>query len=706
MWNLKEELTKRNIIEVFRLLVKYRIRIILFICGILFLTILVVSSLPNQYSSKEIAISEDLQPLDLPADIEMMMSFVGIEIPNPQIDNAFTADIYSEVIKSSAFADSLLLRKVELLEEGVNVTISEYLSDYQKQPWWKTFFVEKKVSSADLRELLTEHLKVNFDEKSGLIYIYATMQDPYVAKQVVTLISEELQNFLHRYHAKKALLAYDFYSKEENKALVRYKNAQSAYSKRVAIPQNVVTQSARNEIEYLQKEMDNAYAAYQYILGRKLGAKSKLQENIMSFAVISPAVIDLTPQIPNSAFILVVFLLELAIIAYLEYAAWHTLYTPVFCLALPYTLVLFLTLAFIPFTDLISFYYPSVLIWIAGLPLFALPSLFFGWSMTKLGCANRPLNVQRWQAPPFYVLLFSIGLGMLFILRLYKMLHSSTEMFGTEEFSNELCERGLWGHLRILGIALMIYIGYFVSRKKWLLLVPLFFVMLPSLLYMVKGWLIIPIITILLLKLYTGTIQLSVKLLFVMFVSAFFLFLIVYMLLPAIGNDQAQTDARMVNQVWNKFVHYLTSGTLGFSYDLELGAADREDFKYLFSPFINIFNLIIGNSNMLNPIPSKFLNTGLDYTNTRTFFGTLYLHCDAIEFVICTLGYSAFSYVIMCYAKIKGDLYSYLVYFFYAGLFALGWFEFYMWHLYIIEVPVFLFLIGFGVNYVRKFQYK
>ena len=77
-------------------------------------------------------------------------------------------------------------------------------------------------------------------------------------------------------------------------------------------------------------------------------------------------------------------LIEAVVLSYLEKKAWHTLYTPLNFLMLPYVVVLLLTLCVAGGSmGFVEFYYPSILLWNIGLLLFALPSLFFGFVAQK-----------------------------------------------------------------------------------------------------------------------------------------------------------------------------------------------------------------------------------------------------------------------------------------------------------------------------------
>ena len=78
----------------------------------------------------------------------------------------------------------------------------------------------------------------------------------------------------------------------------------------------------------------------------------------------------------------------------------------------------------------------------------------------------------------------------------------------------------------------------------------------------------------------------------------------------------------------------------------------------------------------------------------RTFFGTLFIYSDAWQFITYTLCLSTFIYAWKAAALIKRSVYINIILFYYCGLLAMGWFEFYFFHLDAIEIPLITLLYG------------
>lgn len=384
--------------------------------------------------------------------------------------------------------------------------------------------------------------------------------------------------------------------------------------------------------------------------------------------------------------IFITLLIEVAVFTYFEYISWNTIYTPMCCLMLPYTLVLIISIIVSGNSYFVDFYYPSIFVWNIGLIFFAIPSYVLALLKLKKTSIFHT-DIQEKKLPNILIFI-SIILSLVFFLRLRQVLGSSISIFGTDDFAEEFSGHGIWAHLREIVMPLLILAIYHVKKRQWelwILIVSLLFI---QFLYMVKGAVIISIVSGLCLRLYTGKTHLKFTFLAKLFIGGFAIFIITYMVLPLIGSEKGEADMQLFEFVTEHFFHYFTSGTLGFSYDLELGCPDRGDFDIIISPFINIYNIIIGNKEILSPVNPVYHHTGINLTNVRTFFGTLYVYCNFWQFTIYTIIISTITYSIKLIAMYTKSIFLYIILFYYCGLFAMGWFEFYFFHLSIIEIPI------------------
>ena len=378
--------------------------------------------------------------------------------------------------------------------------------------------------------------------------------------------------------------------------------------------------------------------------------------------------------------------MEVSCLTYLEYRAWRTIYTPLCALMLPYVGVLLITIAIPADFGFVRFNYESIYVWILGLPLFALPSYGFATLMRHYDLpVYSTIEDEEGGFSKALLVLGALLAGVL-LLKLYQTFSHGFYLFGTEDFAEEFSGHGVWAHLRGMIIPILILALYYVKRSDFLLWGLIILMLVIQFSYMVKGAIIITVVSALMMKLYTGKIHLSLTLALSVVAGAVLVFYLIYMVIPLLGND-GEANMSLVEFIARHFVHYFTSGTLGWSYDLDQGVPDRNDFSYVVAPFVNIWNAIHGYET-ISPVNPIYWNTGITYTNVRTFFGTLYIYTTPLSFATYTLVASSFIYFWKMLATMTRNIYIYTILFYYTGLMAMGWFEFYMFHLSAIEVPL------------------
>lgn len=388
---------------------------------------------------------------------------------------------------------------------------------------------------------------------------------------------------------------------------------------------------------------------------------------------------------------LVGILLEVAVLFYLERKAWGTLLTPLNILMLPYVAVLLISVAMAGRGGFVEFYYPSILLWNVGLLLFALPSFLLAGYAGKHRYDIRSTAIADDRIPPLFVAI-GIVLVLMMTYRLLSTLRSSTYMIGSDEFAEEFVGFGFWGHLKhFCSVMLMLFIFYLDRQRRWLWLfiIPL---MLVSFINMVKGAIIIPPVVGVMLRIASGKTKVTPRLLLWVALSAVAVFFITFGAAVVIVNDIAMNGG-VAQWIMQRFVHYFSSGTLGLSMDMQLGVPDRGPFTVIWTPFINILNQLTGDGEVLSPVNPTFHFTGISLTNVRTFFGTLFIYSNPLQFALYTVGLSAVCYTLKLLSVRSCNLFVNTFYYYYCALLAMGWFEFYFFHLDVIETPVMIMLL-------------
>lgn len=394
--------------------------------------------------------------------------------------------------------------------------------------------------------------------------------------------------------------------------------------------------------------------------------------------------------------IVVSIVLEIMVLGFLELKTWRTVYTPLNFLMFPYLAVLIITLMLAGSKwGFVEFYYPSILLWNVSLLIFAIPSFILGYICCKsgIGIDQGRMGVSEDTFPRVLVAL-SIILSILFLWHLRGMLGNPSLALGSEEFGEEFSGGGLWGHLRQLTIPLLIMCIYSVSRQRWWLWPIIIVFLAVGLLNQVKSWVIIPVLAAVFMRLYTKKMKLTFRLLFFAIFGAMLVFFSSYALSILVVNDRGVTDSFM-ELVFNGFFHYLTSGTLGWSVDLENNLPDASwgSFENIIAQIVNLIRSLTGTDELVYPVNPLFYNTGITLTNVRTIFGTLYINSNLVEFTLYILFLSTSVYLIKIAMLRYNNMYCYTIYFFYCALLFMGWFDFYFSGLIIYEFPIIVLLL-------------
>ncbi len=387
--------------------------------------------------------------------------------------------------------------------------------------------------------------------------------------------------------------------------------------------------------------------------------------------------------------ILISFLIEVGVLFYLEEKAWNTIYTPLNFLMLPYLLVLLITIL-ISGNWVVDFYYPSILYWNAGLLLFAIPSYALSYVIKKNG---KPIqNSISDEGMPGVIAVITVIMCLAFLYRIRQTMGSSTAAIGSDDFGMDYSGHGLWAHLSKINSALLVLCIYFAGRERRWLWIPVLLLIIFAFLHQVKGWVIIPCLAGLGLRLYSGKTHLTARLLLFILLGGIMVFLISYIMALVIGQN-AVFGTTIIEFIIRHFVHYLTSGTMGFSMDMVAGFPDRGSFQILCSPFINIINVISGSDEIVSPINRLFYYTGINYTNTRSMFGTIAINSNALQFVGITLFISFYSYALKALSVRFNNIYVNVILFYQCALLSMGWFDYYFGQLDSIEVPAMTLMI-------------
>lgn len=374
---------------------------------------------------------------------------------------------------------------------------------------------------------------------------------------------------------------------------------------------------------------------------------------------------------------------------------WGTVYTPLNILMLPFAAIALFSIAFVNMFSFYPFCYDSLLVWEVGLVVFFAPSALIRFLMPKNVDLLCPYVKKDFDLRRFVMILLPI-------LALYgiHILKSAREMkyaaaIGSDDFADKTSTFGPWAHVFVIVIALEIFCFQFINRKRWWLVFGILLCVLYGVIAQVKGWVLIPIFAGIFVNIFSNRLKLNFKKIgYVCLVGFGFFFLSYYLSLVVSQNEQMSGE--VVFFIFKNFTHYLTSGVLGLSMDMGRGILEPYNPDYLYTPFVNIYN-VITNKPVSNSVSPYYLLTtwpGL-LTNIRSFMGTIYIYGGPFWGSLTIFLFSAIGYSIRAFRLIrKSSLLMPLDAWFCAILF-MGWFDYYFALLKPYEVLFFLWLLPY-----------
>ncbi len=340
--NIRREV---DIVEIILLLWSKRKRFIIncFIGGVL--SIIVAFSIPKQYTSTVVLAPEFSSGASLSSGgIGALASMAGLNLGGLSgSEDALYPELYPQIVSSTPFLCELLNLQIEANEGELQTTLYDYLVNHQKEPWWvkilgapgkllshmlgkDTLDVTPPSLDATLlsrRQFLTvksldEKIAVNVDKGNSVITLDVTMQDAKLAAYVVSVVSENLQEYIGQYRSAKARkdLAYteQLYSEVKEK----YYKAQQKYAEYADMHQGVVKMKYQIEQDRLSNEQELAFNVYNQIAQQLEMARAKVAESTPVCVVMQPAVVPIKASSPKKMMmgLLYVFL------AFFGTAAW------------------------------------------------------------------------------------------------------------------------------------------------------------------------------------------------------------------------------------------------------------------------------------------------------------------------------------------------------------------------------------------------
>ncbi len=251
--------------------------------------------------------------------------------------------LYPDLVNSTDFKVSLFNIPVHKKDSTRITSYYDYLMNDQKKPWWtmtisatvkglaslmpakEDTIDEHHVDPFQLTKLQTNIVKslekkvvCDVDNKTLVITISVTDQDPLICATIADSVKARLQDFITEYRTKKARVDLEFNKKLYEEAKARYDEARERYATYADANQDLMYQSDRTKLVNLENDMQLKYNRYNTVAQAVMAAEAKVQEETPSFTTLQSATVPVKKSGPARTKIVLI----IVFLAFLGTSAW------------------------------------------------------------------------------------------------------------------------------------------------------------------------------------------------------------------------------------------------------------------------------------------------------------------------------------------------------------------------------------------------
>lgn len=318
-----EEETSVDFKAIFAAMWKHKLLYVIIVPLFLIIGAIFAKSLPNYYNCQVCLAPELGGGASSAGSLSALASSMGYKVGggNKSDADAITPMLYPDLMNSVDFKTSLFNVKVHRMDSSKVMTYYDYLLYYQKIPWWKKLFSTKdtirheKVTPFMLTKKQTAIAKVinanvvcDVDDKTGVITIDVTDQDPLIAATMADSVKTRLQTFITKYRTNKARNDLENTKKLCIEAKRRYERARQLYGAFSDANQEVILESVRSKQEDLENDMQLQFNNYNALAASLQAAYAKVQAVTPVFTTLQSATVPTQKAGPKSSQIVLVFL--------------------------------------------------------------------------------------------------------------------------------------------------------------------------------------------------------------------------------------------------------------------------------------------------------------------------------------------------------------------------------------------------------------
>lgn len=245
--------------------------------------------------------------------------------------------LYPEMMNSVDFKSSLFMIPVTIEgdkhknEPDRIMTYYDYLENEWKRPWWSGAVIavrdrlidlfsedeEKQIGINPFRltrkqtlitKLIDKNIECDVDEKTLVISIKVTDQNPLICATMADSVKTHLQKFITDYRTGKARVDYEYYQIQCKEANARYDEACRKYVEFADGNRRPLFESTLQHRTKLQNEMEIQRGIYQQLISQLEQAEMRIQEDTPAFATLQSATVPIKKSGPNRKLIVLIIL--------------------------------------------------------------------------------------------------------------------------------------------------------------------------------------------------------------------------------------------------------------------------------------------------------------------------------------------------------------------------------------------------------------
>lgn len=329
-----------DLLELASTLWKQRRKLIVWsICGAL-VGLVIAFSIPKEYITT-VRLAPEITEDKPSGGLGALASMAGFSTASASADAVYPT-LYPDVVSSVPFSTSLFDVEVTTKKDGRKMTVSQFLKEETKAPWWSTALSmpfkiigmlkpeekEAKEHKLDNFQLtidenrmvgaLNQRIITSVDAKTSVVTINVIMQDPLVSAILADTVISRLQEYITDYRTNKARKDLEYAQKLNREAKANYYKAQQRYADYLDRNQGLAFYSAQTVKERLENEATLAFNLYNQTALGVQKTQAKVQETTPVYAIVTPATVPVKASSPRKMMILIGF----TFLAFVACAAW------------------------------------------------------------------------------------------------------------------------------------------------------------------------------------------------------------------------------------------------------------------------------------------------------------------------------------------------------------------------------------------------